>query len=328
MIKWRSLLRPIDLRRFPFHFVYSDAYWMVDLGRHVFPVKKYRRIYEKLLIQGARKDRFVAPQPASDEDLLLAHTSRYLKKVKSGRLSPAEIQTIEIPVNQDGIDFARLSVGGTIAAADLALREGLCVHLGGGFHHAFADHGEAFCIFNDVAVALEVMRRDGRAAKTMVVDCDVHQGNGTAQILAGKDYAFTFSIHQMDIYPARKPPSSLDVELWSGDGDEAYLRALSEVFPRLFREFSPDLIFYLAGADPFALDQLGGLALTKEGLYTRDRLVLEGARRLGIPVAVVLAGGYASDVADGVAIHFNTVRAARRAQRRAAFLPDKAVSSG
>lgn len=320
MVNWRAILKRVDLRRFPFRFVYSDAYWMVDLGWHVFPIRKYRYIYERLLAQGARKDHFVAPELPREEDLLLVHTARYLKKVKSGKLSPSEVQSLEIPVNREGIHFAMLSVGGTIAAAEIALREGLCIHIGGGFHHAFADHGEAFCVFNDVAVALEVMRRDRGIRRAMVVDCDVHQGNGTADIFSGKEHAFTFSLHQMDIYPSRKPASSLDVGLWSGDGDEAYLAAVSENFPRLFREHKPDLVFYLAGADPYVLDQLGGLALTKDGLFSRDRLILEGARRAGIPVVVVMAGGYALDIDDAVAIHMNTIRAARRAQRRSSAI--------
>jgi len=316
MVNWRAILPHVDLRRFPFRFVYSDDYWMLDLSNHVFPVKKYRYIYERLLVRGARRDHFIFPEIPPDEDLLRVHTPRYVKKVKSGKLSPSEAQALEIPISPEGVRFSLLSVGGSITAAEVALREGLCIHLGGGFHHAFSDHGEAFCVFNDVAVALEVMRSRGRIERAMIVDCDVHQGNGTAAIFSEKEYAFTFSIHQMDIYPSRKPPGTLDVGLWSGDGDDAYLEALTTHFPRLFGEFKPDIVFYLAGADPFALDQLGGLSLTKEGLFTRDRMILEGARRKGIPVAVVLAGGYSIEVEDAVDIHMNTVRAARRAQRK------------
>jgi acetoin utilization deacetylase AcuC-like enzyme len=199
------------------------------------------------------------------------------------------------------------------------VKDGLAVHIGGGFHHAFPDHGEGFCILNDVAVALEKQRVEGKIKKAMVVDCDLHQGNGTASIFAKKDYAFTFSIHQMDIYPADKPSSNLDVGLWAGDGDEKYLAALREHFPRLYRKFKPDLVFYLAGADPLESDQLGGLMITKHGLMERDWIIIEGARRLSIPLVVLFAGGYARDVEDSVAVHLNTIKAAQKAQRKYAL---------
>jgi acetoin utilization deacetylase AcuC-like enzyme len=304
-------------RRFPFKFVYSDEYWMVNIGRHVFPVRKYRVVYEKLLALGVPKDRFLAPQPVGDADLLLVHTARYLKKLDAGSLSAAEVLALELPYSPELGRVARLHVGGTVLAARQALEDGLCVHLGGGFHHAFPDHGEGFCVLNDVAVALEVLRRDGRIGRAMVVDCDLHQGNGTAAIFEKKDYAFTFSIHQMDLYPADKPSSTVDVGLWSGDGDEAYLRALREHFPRLYLKFKPGLVFYLAGADPREGDQLGGLTLTERGLAARDRIVLEGAQRLSLPVVIVLAGGYGRELADTVAVHLNTIREAAGARRRA-----------
>jgi len=302
-------------RKFPFRFVYSKDYWMLPVGKHVFPVRKYRLLHERLLAMGAGRDNFRQPSPASDEDVLRVHTARYVKKLKTGTLSGLEQQVLELPFSPALVHFAWLSVGGTILTAELALSEGVAVHLGGGFHHAFPDHGEGFCVLNDVAVALEKMRHQGKIRKAMVVDCDLHQGNGTASILAGKPYAFTFSIHQMDIYPAAKPPSSLDIGLWTGDGDESYLAQLRSHFPKLYEQFQPDLVFYLAGADPYQEDQLGGLRLTKEGLRERDRIVLEEARRLGIPVAVVLAGGYAPDPEDVVSIHLNTIRAAQKARR-------------
>jgi len=305
-------------RRFPFKFIYSEEYWMVDIGKHVFPVKKYRLIYEKLLSLGAKKENFLVPQPASDEDILLVHTPKYLKKLTTGGLSYAEIQVLELPYSTELVKFARLCVGGTIAASEQALKDGLAVHIGGGFHHAFPDHGEGFCVLNDVAVALETEKAGGKIQKAMVVDCDLHQGNGTASILGKKDYAFTFSIHQMDIYPAVKPSSTLDVGLWAGDGDEKYLAALREHFPRLYLKFKPDLVFYLAGADPLETDQLGGLIITKSGLRERDAIIIEGARRLSIPLVVLLAGGYARDVEDTVAVHINTIKAAQKAQRKIA----------
>ena len=303
-------------RRFPFKFVYSDEYWMVNIGRHVFPVRKYRMVYEKLLALGARKDSFLTPQPAAEDDLLLVHSAKYLKKLTTGSLSHAEVQALELPFSPELLRFALLHVGGTIAAARQALADGLCVHLGGGFHHAFPDHGEGFCILNDVAVALEVLRRDKAIEKAMIVDCDLHQGNGTAAAFEKKSYAFTFSIHQMDVYPAEKSSSTLDVGLWSGDGDAAYLGALREHFPRLYRKFKPDLVFYLAGADPRDGDQLGALRLSERGLVSRDRLVIEGAQRLGIPVAVVFAGGYSREILDTVAVHLNTIKTAAEVKRR------------
>jgi acetoin utilization deacetylase AcuC-like enzyme len=192
----------------------------------------------------------------------------------------------------------------------------LALHVGGGFHHAFPDHGEGFCVVNDVAVAVLKLLVERRVAKAMVVDCDLHHGNGTATILAKEKSVFTFSIHQMDAYPADKPPSSLDIGLWAGDGDEEYLAALTVHIPRLYEDFKPDIIFYLAGADPFQGDKLGGLKLTKEGLKERDRVVIENARRLRIPVAVLLAGGYAPELEDVVDIHLNTSDVAAKALRR------------
>jgi acetoin utilization deacetylase AcuC-like enzyme len=316
MVDLKAALKRFRRRKFPFKFIYSDAYWMVDLGNHVFPIKKYLRIYEKLLGAGAGKDNFLSPFLASDEDLELVHSPRYVKKIRSGRLSHSELAALEIPYSSEGVEFAFLNVGGTILAAETALAEGLAVHIGGGFHHAFAEHGEGFCVFNDVAVALEKMRLEGRITRAMVVDCDVHQGNGTADIFSGKDYAFTFSIHQMDLYPAHKPPGSLDVGLWSGDGDEKYLAAMRKHFPRLYLEEQPELVFYLAGADPYDYDQLGALRLSQAGLQERDEIVIDSACRLGLPLVVVLAGGYAWDLDDTVAIHLNTIAVAQQAYRK------------
>jgi acetoin utilization deacetylase AcuC-like enzyme len=311
-----NFLNFLKWRKFPFLFIYSNDYWMLDVGKHVFPIKKYRAIYERLLSMGAKKKNFLSPPLAADEDLLLVHTLKYIKKLKTGALSRDEIATLELPFSPELVKFAWLMVGGTILAGRLALEQGLAVHIGGGFHHAFPDHGEGFCVLNDVAVALEKLKNEGALGKAMIVDCDLHQGNGTAFILSGKDYAFTFSIHQMDIYPADKPSSTVDVGLWSGDDDKEYLSALNARFPRLYQKFMPDLIFYLAGADPFENDQLGSLRLTKEGLRKRDEIVIGEARRLGIPVAVVLAGGYAVDAEDTVDIHLNTIKVAQKIQRK------------
>ncbi len=314
---WKSLLG----KKFPFRFIYRIEYWRTGIGEHIFPVQKYRILYERLLSMGARKEHFLRSRPASDEDILRVHTATYLTKVKNGTLSPAEIRRLELRYSPDLVKFSVLSVGGTILTARKALEDGLAVHLGGGFHHAFAGHGEGFCVFNDVAVAVETMRAEKRAKRAMIVDCDVHQGNGTASIFSGRKDVFTFSIHQGDIYPDVKPRSTLDVELPAAAGNSRYLAELRAHIPRIFREFRPDLIVYLAGADPFEKDQLGGLGLTKSGLMKRDRIVIEGARRLGISVAVVLAGGYAAETEDVVDIHVQTIKIARKAQRVRSSLP-------
>ncbi len=311
-----NLLQIFQRGKFPFKFIYSDKYWMHSMKNHVFPVEKYRLIYEKLLMMGAGKEDFLSPHSASVEDVLLVHTSKYIKKLRAGKLSPSDVMSLELPYSPELFEFALIYVGGTIVAAEQALKEGLAVHIGGGFHHAFADHGEGFCVLNDVAVAVEKLKKEGKVDKVMVVDADVHQGNGTAAILSKKDYVFTFSIHQMDIYPAEKPRSRLDVGLWTGDGDEKYLSALNAHFPRLYEEFHPDLVIYLAGADPFEKDKLGSLKLTKEGLMERGKLIIGEARSRKIPLVVLLAGGYAHDVQDTVAVHLNTIKVARKMQRK------------
>jgi acetoin utilization deacetylase AcuC-like enzyme len=320
MVDLKGIFSLLRRPRFPFKFVYSDAYWMVDLGDHVFPIVKYRLIYEQLLSEGIRKENFLTPIPASDSEVELVHTARYVKKIRQGKLSHAEMLALELPFCPECVDFAFLTVGGTIQAAEQALESGLCFHIGGGFHHAFRDHGEGFCVFNDVAVSLEKMKREGRIQRAMVVDCDVHQGNGTAVIFGGMDYAFTFSLHQMDLYPAQKPHSSLDVGLWAGDRDEKYLAALTEHIPRIYEEFQPDLVYYLAGADPLESDQLGGLRISHEGMRERDRIVIETARRLGLPLVILLAGGYAPEISDTVAVHMHTIEVARKAELRGASL--------
>jgi len=300
-------------KRFGFKFVYSSSYWMLNTGKHIFPVRKYRILYERLLELGARKESFLLPEPPPDEDVLRVHTAKYLRKLKTETLSTLEIQALEIPFSPELVRFALLSTGGTALAASEALKDGIAVHIGGGFHHAFPDHGEGFCVLNDIAVAAAKLLAERRIRKAMIVDCDLHQGNGTAAVFAGDSRVFTFSIHQMDIYPSEKVASSLDVGLWSGDGDRAYLAALRDHFPRLYAEFRPDLVIYVAGADPYRGDQLGGLDMTIEGLRERDAIVIGEARKLKVPVAVVLAGGYASKVEDTVAIHLNTIKTAQKA---------------
>lgn len=234
------------------------------------------------------------------------HTPSYLHKVRNGQLSAEEIRTLELPWIQELVDGFRLMTGGTCSATDLALERGVAVHLGGGLHHAFPDHGEGFCLFNDVAVAIRRLQRDRRIERAAVVDCDVHQGNGTAFIFAADPSVFTFSIHQQLNYPAWKPASDLDIGMPDGTEDEQYLAALKRALPRVL-DSRPELIVYLAGSDPFREDRLGGLSLTHDGLRQRDRLVLDAASSAGVAVGIVLAGGYAAKVEDTVTAHVNTV---------------------
>jgi acetoin utilization deacetylase AcuC-like enzyme len=291
--------------------VYSDGYFL-KLGEHVFPAVKFRRIKERLLEQKiiAETD-LVEPSRASDEDLMLVHTASYLHKLKAGSFSPVEVMRHEVPYSRELVDAFYLAAGGSILAARLALEDGIAVNLGGGFHHAFPDHGEGFCLLHDVAVAIRRMQKDRKMARALVVDCDVHQGNGTAAIFKNDPTVFTFSIHQFSNYPAWKPPSSLDVDLPDGVEDAEYLKRLEEGLTQCFERFQPDLVLYVAGADPYKEDQLGGLALTLDGLKRRDHLVLGAAKQRRLPAHITLAGGYAANVEDTVTIHANTVLAAR-----------------
>lgn len=316
MIEMRRFFDRIAGKKFPFKFVYSDRYWMSDLRNHVFPITKYRLIYYELVKRGARKENFLEPAPVREEDLLLVHSERYVKRLKELKLSSTELAALEMPFSSEIMDFFWMNVGGTLLSAETALLEGTAVHIGGGFHHAFPNHGEGFCVLNDVAVTVEKLKKEKRLDRVMIVDCDVHQGNGTAYIFAKKNYVFTYSIHQMDIYPAHKQEGNMDVGLWSGDGDDIYLDTLRSHFPRLFEEFRPDLVVYLAGADPYEKDQLGGLKLTMAGLAERDRIILDGVFKSGIPAVVVFGGGYASRLEDTVNIHLNTIMSVRDSFRK------------
>ena len=320
-----------------FKLIYSDKYFL-PIGQHVFPAEKYRRVHHKLIETGiADPADFITPQLASDQDILLVHTPQYVNKLKTGTLSAREELELEIPYSSELVDAFWLAAGGSILAAEQALKDGVAVNIGGGFHHAFPDHGEGFCMIHDVAVAIRRMQRDGKIRTAMTVDCDVHQGNGTAAIFAGTRTlseplpssgqavlgkrplmrgahagdVFTISLHQENNYPAQKPPSSIDVDLPDGITDDDYLAWLDNSLSSGLRQFSPDLICYIAGADPYREDQLGGLALTIEGLKKRDELVFRVARAKGIPVMVTYAGGYAQRVEDTVTIHCNTVVAAK-----------------
>ena len=320
----------------PFKLIYSDDYYL-PIGAHVFPAEKYRRVHARLLETGiAAAGDFLKPQPASDQDILLVHTPEYVHKLKTGTLSPQEEMQLEVPFSPELVRAFWLAAGGSILAAQHALQDGVAVNIGGGFHHAFPDHGEGFCMIHDVAVAIRRLRRDDKIHTAMTVDCDVHQGNGTAAIFAGTRVpsgtlpsqssqnagrmrsahagdVFTISLHQHNNYPAWKPLSSIDVDLPDGVGDDDYLGWLDNALSSGLRQFEPDLLCYIAGADPYREDQLGGLALTLEGLKRRDALVFRVARARKIPVMVTFAGGYARNVEDTVTIHCNTVLAARDA---------------
>jgi acetoin utilization deacetylase AcuC-like enzyme len=296
----------------PFGLVFHPGYDL-NLGEHVFPARKYRLIHDRLLDEGfAGPKDFIEPRAVADEDVLRVHDAGWVRRLKTGTLSQAEIARLEIPYSREMVEGFWLAAGGTLLAAGNALRDRIGFNIGGGFHHAFPDHGEGFCAIHDVAIAIRALQQGRRIEKALVIDCDVHHGNGTAAIFAGDRSVLTLSLHQFHNYPAEKPPSVIDVHLADGVGDEEYLERLNGALA-VALSFKPDLAIYVAGADPYAEDQLGGLALTLAGLKRRDTLVFETALRQSVPVAVVLAGGYARDTNDTVEIHCNTARVAREA---------------
>jgi acetoin utilization deacetylase AcuC-like enzyme len=300
----------------PFKLIYDHRYDL-NLGEHVFPSQKYRLVYEALLQSGtADSADFLSPAPATDADVLRVHTSAYVRKLKTASLSRAELQQLEIPYSQELIEACWLAAGGSILAGQKALQHGWSANIGGGFHHACPDHGEGFCVLHDVAIAIRRLQSDQAVERAMVIDTDVHHGNGTATIFADDNDVFTLSIHQLRNYPFIKPPSTMDINLPDGVEDEDYLAILEEHLRKAFSNFSPQIIFYLAGADPYREDQLGGLALTMEGLARRDALVMDSAHKNKCPLVITLAGGYARRVQDTVAIHVGTILAARDAAEK------------
>jgi acetoin utilization deacetylase AcuC-like enzyme len=301
------------MRTLPFHLAYHEGYDL-NLGEHVFPSQKFRWIHDALVRDRfACAEDFAAPEPATDDDVLLVHDPGWVQRLKSGTLTYHEILRLEIPYSRRMVDAFWLATGGTILAARLALQEGVGFNLGGGFHHAFPGHGEGFCAINDVAVAIRRLQRDGLIRRAMVVDCDVHHGNGTAAVFANDSSVYTLSIHQLNNYPSEKPLSDMDIHLADGTGDAEYLERLANGMNAAYAVFHPELVVYVAGADPYCEDQLGGLNLTLEGLARRDRLVLDRALEHAGAVAVVLAGGYAANVADTVCIQANTAKVAKTA---------------
>ncbi len=342
----------------PFKLVYAEKYYL-PIGTHVFPAQKYTLMHDRLLRTGvADRDDFLKPEPATDADVLRVHGAGYVEKLRTGTLSLREEQQLEVPYSPELVEAFWWHAGGSILAAQRALQDGIGMNLGGGFHHAFPDHGEGFCMIHDVAIAIRRLQAESRIRRAMVVDCDVHQGNGTAAIFQNRRAGsssfrpgllrpevdvsaslpssgpnvlrssgrnrqdqgnaaeaaldvFTISLHQEHNYPAWKPPSCIDVDLPDGMGDEQYLAWLDNALSSGLRQFEPELLCYIAGADPYREDRLGGLALTLEGLKSRDELLFRVARARGIPVMVTFAGGYAANVEDTVTIHCNTVLAAR-----------------
>ena len=290
--------------------VHARGYWC-DIGAHVFPTAKFARVRDRLVAEEAVAEaQIIEPEPASREQLLLVHTAEYLDDLARLRWTPRTMWS-ELPISEEIVRAYVLAAGGTLRAAREALAGGVGVNIGGGFHHAFADRAEGFCYINDLAVAIRVLQKEGRIRRAAVVDCDVHQGNGTARLFAGDPEVFTCSIHQEDNYPVPKERSDLDIGLPNRIGDAEYLVRLAEGLERVW-DSRPELVLYQAGADPYVDDLLGGLSLSLEGLEQRDRLVLEGCSERGISAVVTLGGGYARRLEDTVQIHFQTCRVGMR----------------
>jgi acetoin utilization deacetylase AcuC-like enzyme len=296
---------------------YTDRFVLPLPAGHRFPMIKYARVRERCLAEGVlRAEQLAEPPAATWEDLALVHDPSYLARVRDGALDAAEQRRIGFPWSPEMVERSRRSVGATIAAARLALREartrgwGIALNLAGGTHHAHAAHGEGFCVFNDAAVATRALQHRGEVRSVAILDLDVHQGNGTAAIFATDPSVFTLSIHGARNFPFRKSRSTLDIELPDAAVDEAFLAAVDTYVPSILRDFRPELVIYLAGADPYRDDRFGRLAVSKEGLARRDRTIMELCREAGVPVAVAMAGGYAHDTEDTVDIHVGTVRVA------------------
>ncbi|WP_035958715.1 histone deacetylase [Bryobacter aggregatus] len=282
----------------------------MGLGEHVFPSVKFQQIHARLKAEGLLDaSNLIVPQPATREDLHLVHTPHWTSALLDGTISYDEVLRLEIPYSQPMVRGFLYHTGGSIAAAQVALEEGAAFNIGGGFHHACPDHGEGFCAIHDVAIAIRKLQASDRIRTAMIIDTDVHQGNGTATIFAQDPRVYSLSIHQFHNYPHEKPPSSLDIHLENGLEDPSYLAQLETGLQTAFASFTPDLIAYIAGSDPYREDKLGGLNLSIEGMRRRDELVFAAAHRRSIPVFVTLAGGYAHKLDDTVTLHTNTAKA-------------------
>lgn len=287
---------------------YTPRYY-ADIGSgHVFPIRKFELVRDKLIAEGTLQPaELFEPTPATVDDVLLVHTNDYVSRLCSGELTVKEIRRLGLPWSESLVRRSFYAVGGTLAATQAALKNGYSSNLAGGTHHAFADRGEGFCVLNDVAIAIRAMRARQLIQRAAIVDCDVHQGNGTATIFAGDNDTFTFSMHGANNYPLFKAQSSLDVELPDRTPDAEYLRTLAHHLPAVFAS-DPEIVFYLAGADPYKGDKLGRLALSIDGLRNRDAYVLRECYEREIPVVTVMSGGYGKDINDTIEIHCNTIR--------------------
>jgi acetoin utilization deacetylase AcuC-like enzyme len=292
--------------------VWSSARYTFPLpAGHRFPVAKYAMLRDRVVAEGiVPSDRVLDPEGVTDAVLLLVHTEDYVRRFVGGALGDAEVRNLGFPWSPELVERSRRAVGGTVAAARHALTHGLAMNLAGGTHHAFADHGEGFCVFNDIAIAIRALQANGRIRRAAVIDLDVHQGNGTHAIFAGDADVFTFSMHGGRNYPFHKVAGTVDVELEDGAGDDVYLDLLATTLPRVLAEAQPDLVFFIAGADPYEGDRLGRLKLSFDGLARRDAYVLERCREVGLPVAITIGGGYGVDIADTVTVHATTARIA------------------
>ena len=288
---------------------YSDRFVLPLPAGHRFPMEKYRLLRERIG-QTLPEIRLLEPEPLTDEALAVAHSPDYIRRLVGGDLSRKEMMAIGFPWSPEMVERSRRSAGATVMACRAAFRDGVGINLAGGTHHAYRDRGEGFCCFNDAVVAARLMQREGLATKCLVIDLDVHQGNGTAAMTRDDSNIFAFSMHAAENYPFVKERSDLDIELPDGTGDAMYLETLRAALIQIRTQFLPSLVIYLAGADPFCDDRLGRLALTKDGLLARDRQVLEFVRGLGVPIAIAMAGGYGRTIQDTVDIHFQTVNCA------------------
>jgi acetoin utilization deacetylase AcuC-like enzyme len=293
--------------------IFYSPYYYADIGEgHVFPIRKFEIARDILLAEGTiGPEQLIEPAEADREDLLLIHTADYIDRLCTGTLTPKEIRKLGLPWSRSLVRRSFCAISGTINAAKLAVKTGISSNLAGGTHHAYPDRGEGYCVLNDVAVAIRVLQRDGLARRALIIDLDVHQGDGTAFIFKDDSEVFTFSMHGAKNYPLFKQSSNLDIELADGTVDDEYLGLLSEALPRLLLH-DPDVIFYLAGADPYENDKLGRLKLTMGGLKRRDEMVLQFACSAEVPIVTTMSGGYAKDIAETVEIHCNTIRAVKR----------------
>ena len=293
--------------------LFYSPYYYADIGEgHVFPIRKFELVRDKLIDEGTlRANEIVEPEAANTGDLLLVHTEDYITRLIDGTLTPKEIRKLGLPWSKSLVRRSLHAISGTINASRAALQDSISSNLAGGTHHAYPDRGEGFCVLNDVAVAIRVLQREGLAKRFLIVDCDVHQGNGTAFIFKDSSEVFTFSMHGAKNYPLFKEESTLDIELADMTSDAEFLETLGEALPRVITH-DPDLIFYLAGADPYKKDKLGRLGLSIDGLRRRDEMVLAFAKSHGVPIVTTMSGGYAADIADTVEIHCNTIRAVKK----------------